>query len=140
MRQIRSDKGCDCDREGPSQAGSSATAVKTPPARQAAPKPAAAAKAISRPIIPEKAVAKVDGERQKALNSHKRAGTNRPAKKSAPAVTSDVLEVPVRGRGRPPGSKKQGAAGSQTDTEAGEMVVIGADSEAKIHECHVGSS
>jgi uncharacterized Zn finger protein len=85
-------------------------AVKTPPPRQAAPKPAATAKAISRPIIPEKTVAKIDDERQKALNSHKRAGANRPAKESAPIVTSDVLEVPARGRGRPAGSKNKAAS------------------------------
>jgi uncharacterized Zn finger protein len=82
-------------------------AVKVPPSRQAAAKPAATAKAISRPIMPAKTFAEVDSEGQKALNTRKRAGANRPAKASAPAVTSDVLEVPARGVGRPPGSKNK---------------------------------
>ena len=82
-------------------------AVKAPPSRQTAAKPAATAKAISRPVIPTKTVVEVDGESQKAQNNSKRAGANRSAKSSAPAVTSDVLAVPVRGRGRPPGSKNK---------------------------------
>ena len=40
-------------------------AAKAPPPRQAAPKPAATAKAISRPIIPAKSLAEVDGEARK---------------------------------------------------------------------------
>jgi uncharacterized Zn finger protein len=84
-------------------------AVKAPPPRQVAPKPAATAKAISRPIIPEK-IAGVDGEGQKAPNTRKQAAANRPAKANAPVVTSDVLEVPARSRGRPPGSKNKTAS------------------------------
>jgi uncharacterized Zn finger protein len=68
---------------------------------------AATAKAISRPVVREKTVARVDDEHQKAPNSHRRAGANRPAKGSAPVVNSDASEVPARGRGRPPGSKNK---------------------------------
>jgi hypothetical protein len=67
------------------------------------------AKALSRPVVPEKAVAvaEVEDERQKTFDSRERAGVQRGTEKSVSGAASDVLEVAARGRGRPPGSKNK---------------------------------
>jgi uncharacterized Zn finger protein len=79
----------------------SAAAKATPPKR------AMTTKAPSRPVVPEKAVAVpvVEGKRQKAPDTRERAGAHRRTKTSASVATSDVSEVPARGRGKLPGSK-----------------------------------
>ena len=86
-------------------------AAKATPTKQLAAKQAVTAKASARPVAPEKAVAaaEVQGERQKALDTRGRSGAHRRTKKGASVATPDVLQVPARGRGRPPGSKNKAA-------------------------------
>ena len=86
-------------------------AAKATPTKRLAAKQAVTAKASARPVAPEKAVAaaEVQGERQKALDTRGRSGAHRRTKKGASVATPDVLQVPARGRGRPPGSKNKAA-------------------------------
>jgi uncharacterized Zn finger protein len=86
-------------------------ATKATPAKRLAAKQAVTARASAGPVAPEKAgaAAEVQGERQKALDTRGRTGAHRQTKKRASVAAPDGLQVPARGRGRPPGSKNQAA-------------------------------
>jgi uncharacterized Zn finger protein len=95
-------------RAAPIPEGVASAAKATPPRRMPA-KRAVTAKAPSRSIVPEKTVAvgEVEGERQNAPDTREPAGALRRSNKNVSVATSDVSEVPARGRGKPPGSGNQ---------------------------------